>query len=77
MLNVARELVDLEAQIASSPTRTVAVKTRKTIDEIEPDLDELDIALPSSSVHGEDLWPAIRALGDETLGAWSLGYWHG
>jgi len=76
VLNVARQLVDLEAQSASSTTRTFAVKVRKTIDEMEADLDELEIDPPSSDIRGEELWPAIRSLGTETLGAWSLGRWH-
>lgn len=76
MLNLARELMDLEAQVGSSTTRTLAVKARTAINEIEPDLDELDIEPPPSHARGEDLWPAIRALGTDTLGAWSLGQWH-
>lgn len=75
MLNIARALVQLEAQAKTSTTRTLAVKTRKAIDEIEPDLDELDIEPPRSDVRGEDLWPALRTLGDATLGKWSLGRW--
>lgn len=75
-LNVARQLVVLESQAASSTTRTLAVKARKAIDEIEADLDELEIELPSSNIRGEELWPTIRALGMETLGEWSLGRWH-
>lgn len=77
MLNIARGLVDLEAQIGPSTTRTIAVKVRKTLVEIEPDLDELDLDPPSSDLRGEDLWPALRSLGTETLGRWSLGRWHG
>lgn len=76
MLNIARQLVDLELQATSSTTRTLAVKARKAIDEIEADLDELEIDPPSSDIRGEDLWPAIRRLGTETLGRWSLGLWH-
>ncbi len=76
MLNVARQLVDLESQAALSTTRTLAIKARKAIAEIEPDLDELEIDPPSSGIRGEDLWPAIRELGTETLGRWSLGRWH-
>ncbi|CAN5774729.1 hypothetical protein BH24ACT3_BH24ACT3_05950 [soil metagenome] len=76
MLNVARQLVGLESQAASSTTRTLAVKARRAIDQIEADLDELEIDLPTSDIRGEDLWAAIRSLGTETLGAWSLGRWH-
>lgn len=76
MLNLARQLVDLESQAASSTTRTLAVKARKAIDEMEADLDELEIDPPSSDIRGEDLWPAIQGLGAETLGRWSLGRWH-
>lgn len=76
LLNVARQLVDLESQAASSTTRTLAVKARKAIDEMEADLDDLEIEAPSSDIRGEDLWPVIRSLGTETLGEWSLGRWH-
>jgi hypothetical protein len=76
MLNVARELTALEEQRASSSTRTLAVKARAMIDTIEPDLDELDINPPASDVRGDDLWPAIQAIGRGTLGEWSVGRWH-
>jgi hypothetical protein len=76
LLEVARTLVDLEDEVGRSTARTVGVKVRTTMDRIEPDLDELEIAAPPSTVTGEALWPAVRALGNESLGAWSLGRWH-
>ncbi|MBK5222030.1 MAG: hypothetical protein JJE52_03965 [Acidimicrobiia bacterium] len=76
MFNVARHLVNLESSAATGMTRTLAVKVRIAIDEMEADLDELEIDPPRSDVRGEDLWPAIRSLGKETLGKWSLGRWH-
>jgi hypothetical protein len=76
MLNVARQLVDLESRVATSTARTLAVKARKAIDELDPDLDEFEIDPPSSDIRGRDLWPAIQRLGTETLGRWSLGHWH-
>lgn len=76
VLNVARKLVDIEDLSAGSTSRTLAVKARKAIDEIEPDLDELDIDPPTSDTRATELWPAMRTPGTETLGTWSLGYWH-
>lgn len=75
MFGVARQLVTLESSSATT-TRTLAVKARNAVDEMEADLDELEIDPPSSDVRGEDLWPAIRSLGNQTLGEWSLGRWH-
>ncbi len=71
--HVARQLVTLEASTATGPTRILAVKVRGAVDEMEEDLDDLGIDSPSSDVRGEDLRPAIRSVGQETLGAWSLG----
>lgn len=76
MFDVARQLVTLESSAATGTTRTLAVKVRKAVDEMDADLDELEIDPPSSDVRGDDLWPAIRSLGKEALGEWSLGRWH-
>ena len=76
MFHVARKLVSLESAADTGTTRTLAVKARTAIDEIEDDLDELEIDQPGSDVRGEDLWPALRSLGNETLGEWSLGRSH-
>ncbi|MGQ0743202.1 MAG: hypothetical protein ACT4OS_02470 [Acidimicrobiales bacterium] len=76
MFSVALQLVSVESTAETGTTRTLAVKTRTAIDEIEEDLDELGIDPPSSGLKGEDLWPAIRSLGNETLGEWSLGRSH-
>jgi len=76
MFDVARQLVTLESAADTGTTRTLAVKARKAIDKIEEDLDELGIEPPSSDLRGEELWPATRSLGKETLGEWSLGRWN-
>jgi hypothetical protein len=76
MFGVAWQLVSLESSAETGTTRTLAVKARTAIDEIEEHFDELGIDPPSSDLKGEALWPAIRSLGKETLGAWSLGRWH-
>lgn len=76
MFEVARHLVALESSAATAATRTLAVKARNVVDEMEADLDELGIVRPGSTVRGEGLWPAVRTLGKETLGEWSLGRWH-
>jgi len=76
MLNVARQLLELETQTVSSTARILAVKARKAIDEAEADLDELEIDPPTSDIRGEDLWSAVISMGRKTLGEWSLGRWH-
>jgi hypothetical protein len=76
MFGIARQLVSLESSAETGAARTLAVKARTALDEMEADLDELEIDPPSSGLRGEDLWPAIRSLGNETLGEWSLGRWH-
>lgn len=75
MLNVARELVLIEEEAGSATQRTLAVRVRKTVDRIEGDLDELDIKTPFADWRGEDLWPALREFGNDSLGAWSIGDW--
>jgi hypothetical protein len=76
MFSVARQLVSLEAEREAGSSRTVAVKARNAIDKMGADLDELGIDPPSSLVQGEELWPAIRSLGNASVGEWSLGNWH-
>lgn len=76
MFGIARLLVGLELLAETGSPRTLPVKVRKAIDEIEEDFVDLEIDLPSFEVRGEDLWPAIRSLGNDTLGEWSLGRWH-
>lgn len=75
MSNIARELVDLEEQVESASHRAIPVKVRQTLRRIEGDLEELDIDPPSEDVRGDSLWPAIRKIGVEHLGAWSIGEW--
>ena len=74
ILDVARELIELEEQATSSAVRTLPVKARKVLDRIEDDLDELGIEPPTAT--GSDLWAAMQELGTGTLGAWSLGRWN-
>jgi hypothetical protein len=76
MFGIARQLVRLESVAETGTTRTLAVKARTAIDEIDEECDELGIEPPSADLKGQDLWPAIRSLGRETLGEWSLGRWH-
>jgi hypothetical protein len=76
MFGIARQLVSLESAAEIGTTRTLAVKARSAIDEMEEDLNELEIDPPRSDLTGEDLWPAVRSLGNETLGEWSLGRSH-
>ena len=64
---------DLETQVAGSTDRTLAVKTRKALDEIGPDLDQLEVGRVPSTVTGSDLWSAAQAVGTATLRRWSMG----
>ncbi len=61
IFGIARQLVGLESAAETGTTRTLAVKARSAVDEMEEDLDELEIDPPSSDLRGEDLWPAIRS----------------
>lgn len=76
MFNIARELVLLEDHIEMSTPRTHAVKVRNTLDLIEGDLDELAVDRFPQNIVAENLWPTLRQLGNEMLGAWSIGRWH-
>lgn len=73
IFHVARVLSELESQAAGSTDRTLAVKTRKALDEIGPDLDQLEVGRPPSTVTGSALWPAAQAVGTATLRRWSTG----
>ncbi len=75
VLNIARELVTLERQVEIASPRTLAVHARQLVRRIEVDLATLDVAAAVDDVGGEDLWPAIRTLGVDHLGAWSIGEW--
>ena len=75
MLNVARALVALEARAENLSPRTLPVHVRKALRLIEDDLDQLGIEPPSGNVQVPDLWPTVRQLGFENLGAWSIGHW--
>lgn len=75
LLNVARELVDLERRADEASVRTLPVHVRRALRRMEDDLDEVDVELPFESVVGEDLWPSVRRLGRRHLGAWSVGRW--
>lgn len=75
ILNVARELVLLEERVGSSTLKTLPVHTRRTLRAIEEDLDELGISTALEDVTGANLWPAVRQVGKDHLGAWSIGRW--
>jgi len=76
IIGMTGQLVRLESAAETGTTRTLAVKARTALDVIEEELDELGIDPPNSYPGGEELWPAVRSLGNETLGEWSLGRWH-
>lgn len=73
MFNVARELVTVEERMGTATLRTAGVKARSALRRIEDDLEDLDIDEPSADLTGADIWPALQSLGNDTLGAWSIG----
>jgi len=75
MLNVARALVFLERRSLGTELATLPVHASRTLRTIRDDLDKLGVEAPSENLHGVDLWPALRQLGDVHLDAWSLGQW--
>lgn len=75
LLNVARELVTLEDRAGDLTQTTLPVHVRSTLRRIEDELAELGIEAPSDNVRGADLWPTVKQLGIENLGAWSMGRW--
>ena len=75
LLNISRELADLEARVGPVESATAPVNARQALGRIDGDLRELEIDPHLQDVHGEDLWPAIRAFGSQRLAAWSRGDW--
>ncbi len=75
MFNVARELVTVEEDMNTATLRTAGVRARSAIRRIEQDLEDLDIEAPSADLGSEEFWPALKSLGNDTLGAWSAGRW--
>ena len=75
MLNVTTVLVELEGELDGAASRVAPVKIRKALTRIAPDLSDLDVDNPSADLRGEELVPALRVLGRQTLGNWSAGNW--
>jgi len=75
ILNITRELVDLERRSTGAGMTTLPVHARKTLRLLMDDLDELDINAPLENIEAVDIWPALRRLGHVNLGAWSIGHW--
>lgn len=73
MLNITRELVALERMAAGTSTETLPVHVTNALRRMEPDVDALRIARPLEGVHGRDLWPAVRQVGEIHLARWSAG----
>ncbi len=76
IFKIARELIALEESAKDLSLQTLPVGVKKTLRLIEDDLAELDIERSFVNMEGVDLWPAVRKLGIETLGAWSIGQYH-
>jgi hypothetical protein len=79
VLEIARELVLVERAIDAPDARaaTEAVKARRALDAMEVALGRLRLGDPGRGRRGAELWPALRELGAETLGAWAVGEWGG
>lgn len=75
MFNVASELVRVEERMSTATLRTAGVKARSALRHIEDDLADLDLDDRSADLTGADVWPALQSLGNDTLGAWSIGRW--
>ena len=73
VLRITRELVALEESAAKLSVQTLPVRVKKMLRLIEDDLAELGIERSFDNIDGTDLWPVVRKLGMETLGAWSIG----
>ena len=76
VLRITRELVALEESATELSVQTLPVRVKKTLRLIEDDLAELGIERSFDNIDGTDLWPVVRKLGMETLGAWSIGQFH-
>jgi len=76
VLNVARELVVIEAKALPASPRLRGVKAKAALRSMQSDLESLDIGVPSTDVVGSQIWADLKVLGDATLGAWSLARWH-
>ena len=74
MSAVAIRLVQAEREVGSSSPRTIPVKARVALDELIPPLERLDVEVVRA-VPVEELWPAVQALGTETLGEWARARW--
>lgn len=75
MFNVARGLVTVEEHMGTATLRTVGVKAKSALRRIEDDLEDLDIQEPWVDFTDADIWLALQSLGNDTLGAWSVGRW--
>ncbi|MEK7292225.1 MAG: hypothetical protein AAB088_02150 [Actinomycetota bacterium] len=76
ILRITRELVALEESAVDRSLQTLPVRVKKMLRLIEDDLAELGIERSFDNIEGANLWPAVRKLGMETLGAWSIGEYH-
>ena len=68
--------VALEESFTQLSLQTFPVRVKKTLRLIDDDLAELGIERSFDNIEGTELWPAVRELGLETLGAWSIGQYH-
>jgi hypothetical protein len=75
VFNVARTLAELEEAKDEGSARILPIKLRRGLRQIEDDLKDVDADPVPDSVTGADLWPAVEALGSQTLHRWAKGQW--
>lgn len=73
--NVGRELAELESTTEHSSPKTVPMKVKRALANIEDDIDEVEAEPPRQDARGPDLWPEVEALDRRTLRRWSVGNW--
>jgi hypothetical protein len=75
VFNVARALAELDEAKEHTSSRTLPVKARRVLRQIEDDLTDVDAKPVSDAVTGPDLWNAVEDLGAHTLSRWAKGQW--
>ena len=60
---------------SKQPVQFEEVQKKEVEERQDTDLaeEDLDIDEPSADLTGADIWPALQSLGNDTLGAWSIG----
>jgi hypothetical protein len=75
LLRVVDALVDLEEKTGEVSERVLAVEAKKTLDQIEDDLDALGVPMPTEPARGSSIWPAMQNWSYDLLSDWAAGRW--